>query len=693
MAVLQQIREKTILVLFIIGIGMFAFLFTGSDQASVLPSSDENNVGSIYGEEVSPNEFRDVLDQVSQQYPDATQNQQNNSAWNRIIQERIIASVSENIGLNVSGKEIHELETGSINEINRHSVFTSFFTNQETQAFDISLSDNFISDFANQREDYKSYFMQMESGVTKDRYTQKYQSLVEKGMYTTNSEMVNTLNSRIQNATVQYVSVPFSTEAVDVSEEEIIEYYNNNISDFTNDSETRDIEYVTFTVVPSSEDDINVRNELTELSVRFKDSDNDESFSKRHSTDVATSFPYLSPANITDPKFLELISQEVSTVDGPYKLTNGRYRLSKLSEIVERADSVKASHILLTKENFTADSAKTILRDIKKQVKAGADFGQLAVQFSEGPSAIKGGDLGWFGEGSMVPEFNEVCFSSKKGNLKIVTTQFGVHLIQINDVSKLSSKYKIVFLDKEVVASSETKDAYYTQADNFINSVNKKSADTTFKAFAEINNQLVREDINIDNMKFNVSALENSREIIKWMYNENTNVADVSNSIYTCGNNYVVVCLSAIHEQGPKSLEEVRDFVSLLVTKDKQYDLISSKIQDSSLESVATSFGIDVKTVSAVNFANPNVNELGNEFAFVGVVNSTDIASTSSVFKGSNSAFIISVISKSENSITEANDSQKKEINTSNVNGVFYNAVMTLLKENANVVDSRIRFY
>jgi peptidyl-prolyl cis-trans isomerase D len=650
-------------------------------------------VGSIYGEEVSPNEFRDVLNQVSQQNPDANQNQQNNSAWNRIIQERIIASVSKNIGLNVTEKEIYELETGSINEINRHSVFTSFFTNQETQAFDISLSDNFISDFANQREDYKSYFMQMESGVTKDRYTQKYQSLVEKGMYTTNSEMINTLNSRIQNATVQYVSVPFSTEAVDVSEEEIIEYYNNNISDFTNDSETRDIEYVTFTVVPSSEDDINVRNELTELSVRFKDSDNDESFSKRHSTDVATSFPYLSPANITDPKFLELISQEVSTVDGPYKLTNGRYRLSKLSEIVERADSVKASHILLTKENFTADSAKTILRDIKNQVKAGADFGQLAVQFSEGPSAIKGGDLGWFGEGSMVPEFNEVCFSSKKGNLKIVTTQFGVHLIQINDVSKLSSKYKIVFLDKEVVASSETKDAYYTQADNFINSVNKKSADTTFKAFAEINNQLVREDINIDNMKFNVSALENSREIIKWMYNENTNVADVSNSIYTCGNNYVVVCLSAIHEQGPKSLEEVRDFVSLLVTKDKQYDLISSKIQDSSLESVATSFGIDVKTVSAVNFANPNVNELGNEFAFVGVVNSTDIASTSSVFKGSNSAFIISVISKSENSITEANDSQKKEINTSNVNGVFYNAVMTLLKENANVVDSRIRFY
>jgi len=692
MAVLQQIRERTVLVLFIIGIGMFAFLFTGSDQASVLPSSDENNVGSIYGEEVSPNEFRDVLNQVFKTNPDLTQNQQNNSAWNSIINERIIASVTENIGLNVTRKEVYELETGTINDNNISAIFSG--AGKE-------IVDNMITEWGNLPDAQKADFLFFEKQAIKNRITQKYQSLIEKGMYITNSEMVNTLNSRIQNATVRYVSVPFSTESVEVSEEEIIEYYNNNISDFQNDLETRNVEYVTFTVVPSSEDDINLRNELTELSVRFKDSDNDESFSKRHSTDVATSFPYLSPSNITDPKFSELISQEVGTVDGPYKLTNGRYRLSKLSEIVERPDSIKASHILIRyAENFSQDSAYTILKEYRRLVRDGSDFGELALQFSEDrPSALMGGvvegpghENGWLVEGETQPTFNDTCFSSKVGDMKLATTQYGFHLIQITAVSKLSSKYKIVYLDKEVVASSETKDAYYTQAGNFINSVNKKSADTTFKSFAEINNQLVREDINIDNMKFNVSALENSREIIKWMYNENTNVADVSNSIYTCGNNYVVVCLSAIHEQGPKSLEEVRDFVSLLVTKDKQYNLISSKIQDSSLESVATSFGIDVKTVSAVNFANPNVNELGNEFAFVGVVNSTDIASTSSVFKGSNSAFIISVVSKSENTITEANDNQKKEINTSNVDGV-YNAVMTLLKENANVVDSRIRFY
>ena len=69
---------------------------------------------------------------------------------------------------------------------------------------------------------------------------------------------------------------------------------------------------------------------------------------------------------------------DLGSVIGPYKLTNGRYRLSKLSEIVDRSDSVEARHILLTSENYSLDLAKTILRDIKKQVKSGTDFGQLA---------------------------------------------------------------------------------------------------------------------------------------------------------------------------------------------------------------------------------------------------------------------------------------------------------------------------
>ena len=121
--------------------------------------------------------------------------------------------------------------------------------------------------------------------------------------------------------------------------------------------------------------------ELNNLSLQFKDSENDELFVSRYTSQLIEIFPYLKKEDVTDPKFSELIEMDLGSVIGPYKLTNGRYRLSKLSEIVDRSILLKLRHILLTSENYTVDSVKTILRDIKKQVKSGTDFGQLSTIF------------------------------------------------------------------------------------------------------------------------------------------------------------------------------------------------------------------------------------------------------------------------------------------------------------------------
>ena len=706
MAVLEKIREKTVVVLLVIGLGMFGFLFMDTDLSSILSgnSQEQNTVGSIYGQEISPNDFSTILDQVSNQYSDASQEQQNNTAWDRLVQTTVIEDISEKIGLDVSPKEIYELETGSINEINRHSAFTQFFTNQESNTFDNTLADNFISDLVNNGGQYAQFytpFLQMEDGVIKDRLIQKYQSLIEKGMYSTTSENITVLNTRGQNATVQYVSVPYSTQDdIEVSDEEIENYYNENISLFQNEKETRNVEYVTFTVVPSSDDDINVKAEMSELAVKFSESEDDVNFANRH-TYTKNPFPYMVASDINDPKFSELILSDIGTVNGPYKLTNGQYRIAKLSEIVKRSDSVQASHILLTKENYTSDSAETILKDIRKQVKSGTQFAVLANQLSEDKGTSKiGGELGWFTEGKMVPEFNDACFSSEIGDMKIVSTQFGVHLIQITDVSKKSDKYKVVYFDKEVIASAETKDNYYAKANEFINQLNNIPSDSTFKSFAENKNLLVREDVNIDNMKFNITALEDSREIVKWMFGwknqayTERKVGDISNEIYTCGDNYVVVSLSSITLEGNKELELLRDIISQKIQKEKKFDLISSKISDgSTLESVATLYSVDVKTVEEVNFDNPNVNGLGVEQNFVGVVNALPNGSISAVIEGNNSAIILKVISKTEPNITEVTETQKKEFSNSNFTGVFYNSVMKILQDNAEVTDNRVRFY
>lgn len=696
MAVLGKIRDRGLLLVIVVGGALLAFILTEFINSRTSGVREEGNIGSIYDEEIKPNEFSEALTLIknTQQYQNYQEGQQITIAWDKLTQDRIIDFSSDKIGLNVCNKEVYEFETGNININNVSPHFSNIFVNQDTRQFDRNLVDDWLNNFDNLNAEQRSFFLNVENEAIKTRYTQKYQNLIEKGIYTTNQEATKIVNVRLQNTNVSYVSIPFSSiEDFEINEEEIQEYYNNNIENFQNEKETRNLEYVTFTVVPSSEDDINVREELTTLSLQFKDSDNDELFASRYTSELIEIFPYLKKEDVTDPKFSELIQMDLGSVIGPYKLTNGRYRLSKLSEIVDRSDSVEASHILLTSENYTIDSAKTILRDIKKQVKSGIDFGQLASQYSEDKgSAIKGGDLGWFQEGQMVTEFNDVCFSSKEGDLKIVSTQFGVHLIKITGVSKQITKYKIVHLDKDVLPSSETKDFYYAQANNFITAVNNKPADTSFSSFSEDQNQLVREDVNVDNMKFNVSALENSRDIVKWMFD--ANIGDVSNSIYTCGNNYVVVSLTEINKVGDKDLELVREQIIQKIQLDKKFESIQSKITDgSSLENIAKIFNTDIEVVEGVNFDNINVNGIGNVANFVGAANSIDLNIVSSVLRGNNSAYVLSVNNRNELSDTQANSNQRLEIQNSNSSGSFFNAAMKVLKDHANIVDERVRYY
>jgi peptidyl-prolyl cis-trans isomerase C len=85
-----------------------------------------------------------------------------------------------------------------------------------------------------------------------------------------------------------------------------------------------------------------------------------------------------------------------------------------------------ARHILMN----TAEKCE----DIKRKIEAGADFGEMAKEFSLCPSRRQGGDLGEFSPGQMVKEFNDVVFNDEIGKVHgPVQTQFGYHLIEITN--------------------------------------------------------------------------------------------------------------------------------------------------------------------------------------------------------------------------------------------------------------------
>jgi len=90
------------------------------------------------------------------------------------------------------------------------------------------------------------------------------------------------------------------------------------------------------------------------------------------------------------------------------------------------AKQVHAAHILVDSEG----KAQELLGKIRK----GEDFGDLAKRFSSCPSKRDGGDLGWFGRGQMVKEFEDAAFNGEKGaTVGPIKTQFGYHLIRVID--------------------------------------------------------------------------------------------------------------------------------------------------------------------------------------------------------------------------------------------------------------------
>ena len=102
------------------------------------------------------------------------------------------------------------------------------------------------------------------------------------------------------------------------------------------------------------------------------------------------------------------------------------------------AEQVRASHILLmyagsarSSATRSKDEASSQIQDLKKQIDGGADFAELAKQHSDCPSGKKGGDLGSFGRGQMVPAFEQTAFSMPVGGTSgVVETEFGYHLIR-----------------------------------------------------------------------------------------------------------------------------------------------------------------------------------------------------------------------------------------------------------------------
>ncbi|MDB4126571.1 SurA N-terminal domain-containing protein [Flavobacteriales bacterium] len=698
MATLGKIRNRSGLLLTVIGVAMLAFIL--GDFMSSLGSGGGGSiyVGEVLGEDVMRQAYEVKVEEGIENWK--SQNQQGvlnqtitaqirSQIWDQYVRDLIMNNEFGKLGIDVSDDEFFELLQG----LNVHPEISKVpaFQDQATGQFDRTKVLGYLKqidqDPTGEARTRWVGFQKYLIGLIK---TSKYNSLVSNAMYVTGEEAKLKFNENSQNITFNYVAIPFSSVAdsmVEPTESELANYYDDNKSDYEQ-AASKDVDFVVYTVIPSQEDDATTKSAITDLKADFTIFEDYDLMARRNSDNTSARFTFTTKEGLADKNWEELFNAEQGTVVGPYQASQGVYRIAKLVIAQNRPDSVESRHILIAPtETMSLDSVNIRIEAIKAQIQSGTDFGDLAQKNSDDKgSAIKGGDLGWFSEGAMVDEFNEACFTSKRGDLSVVTSQFGVHLIEVTKTSRAVRKVKIAFIDRNVEPSTETYNTYYSQAAQFAGKILNEGI--AFDSLVAQQNLVKRSDSKVTADKQSIVGLPNSREMVRWM---STADKETVSEVFQFENSYVVAYLTKEHIKGNVPLEDIKEQISALVVKDKKADYITAAITGDDLAAIATNNGQTVVSAQRANLANLSLQGIGYEPELVGSIFGTAVGSVSSPIAGANAVYVVQVTAKDDAKTTGDFTKQKQEVKkgaAAYANGAAYKVLNT----EADVKDNRSDF-
>ena len=698
MATLGKIRNRSGLLLTVIGVAMLAFIL--GDFMSSLGSGGGGSiyVGEVLGEDVMRQAYEVKVEEGIENWK--SQNQQGvlnqtttaqirSQIWDQYVRDLIMNNEFGKLGIDVSDDEFFELLQG----LNVHPEISKVpaFQDQATGQFDRTKVLGYLKqidqDPTGEARTRWVGFQKYLIGLIK---TSKYNSLVSNAMYVTGEEAKLKFNENSQNITFNYVAIPFSSVAdsmVQPTESELANYYDNNKSDYEQ-AASKDVDFVVYTVIPSQDDDATTKSAITDLKADFTIFEDYDLMARRNSDNTSARFTFTTKEGLADKNWEELFNAEQGTVIGPYQASQGVYRIAKLVIAQNRPDSVESRHILIAPtETMSLDSVNIRIEAIKAQIQSGTDFGDLAQKNSDDKgSAIKGGDLGWFSEGAMVDEFNEACFTSKRGDLSVVTSQFGVHLIEVTKTSKAVRKVKIAFIDRNVEPSTETYNTYYSQAAQFAGKILNEGI--AFDSLVAQQNLVKRSDSKVTADKQSIVGLPNSREMVRWM---NTTDEEAVSEVFQFESSYVVAYLTKEYIKGNVPLEDIKEQISALVVKDKKADYITAAITGDDLDAIAANNGQTVVNAQRANLANLSLQGIGYEPELVGSIFGTAVGSVSSPIAGANAVYVVQVTAKDDAKTTGDFTKQKQEVKkgaAAYANGAAYKVLNT----EADVKDNRSDF-
>ncbi|MFO7938879.1 MAG: SurA N-terminal domain-containing protein [Bacteroidales bacterium] len=700
MATLEKIRNRAgVLVAVVIGLALIAFILGDMlNSGSVFFSSKKMEVADIDGNSISIQEYQREIDKLTEitkyssqrsALDEQTLTRIREQTWQEMVRKYVLEDQYEELGIQISSEEVWDMVQGK----NIHPIIQQLFTNPETGQLNTMAVIRFLKSYEDDPSGQsKQYWLFLEEQMVNQRKFTKYTNLIKKGLFATSLEAKAELtkNSKVVDfdfVTKNYASIADSL--VSINDKEIKNYYAQNEDRFQQ-SASRDIEYVAFEVKPSEEDKQDTKQWIEDIRTEFEESSSPKEFVNINS-DIPYDATYYAPEDVND-NLKEFVDQaKEGDVYGPY-FEDDTYKLAKLADIAYLPDSVKARHVLLQPiRNQTQQQLMAVADSLKNELEAGANFSEVASNYSADEASAKdGGNLGWFRQHEMVSPFGDSTFMARTGEFVLVNTDYGIHIVQVQQKSAAKRKFQIAVLGRELTPSSKTYQETFSRASSFAsNSLTYEEFNENLKD-ATVSKRIAR---NVQEEAKEIQGLGEARALIRNAYEteEGKLIMENRNSIFEIGDRFVIAFVQNVREEGTAPLEQVKSQITVQLRKDKKGEMLAEQMQGSDLNAIAQATGRRVQQASGVTYGAFNIPGLGSEPKVIGAVTALNENQITAPVIGNNGVTVAKVISVTEQNTGNPEMMQQRQQSLYENRASF--SAFNALRESANIEDNRARFF
>lgn len=708
MAILQKIRDRSGLLIAVIGVALLAFILGDLlTSGNTFLRKYQDKAFVVDGDLVSTQEYFDRVSEWEDfqkmisgesSLDESATSQIRDIVYQQMVKERILDSQAKKLGLTVSKEEINDLVHGDV--ISPLLQQLPLFVDPQTGQFDKSTLINFLSTINTDESmlppeqvamvrQYKSIWLFVENLIKYQRLEEKYGSLLSSAVMVNDVEAKTTFDQTQQSADMIYVVQNYYTIAdsvASVTDAEIKKFYNENQNLFKASNPRAKVTYFTKEIVPSDEDFDEVEKATSEVYEKLLTTTNVAAVVSDYS-DAPFVDAYIS-ANLLSPDERSFVqSAEVSDVYGPFR-DGDSFKLYKYLGKTIAPDSVKLRMIGLP-ENMANDSLVTAYIDsLHIVIKEGKDFAEVANELN--PQS-NGGEVGWVREIDLVqagPNVAQDIFSIPTGSVSKIKMPGQQSLIYVEEKTNPVEKYKLAVVNMPVIVSDKTQN----NIDNELNQlVSEPDIRDNFTQLAQEKGYNVIPSQTVGATDHMLAQMQGSRQVINWALNEKEGAIKK----FDLSRNRIVARVDKIIPAGVLPLSEVSDNIRSLLLNDKKAEKIISDLDSknlSTLEEYAAAMDSKIDSVKFVDFNTSNITNLGNEPVLNAYAAYAPLNTIVGPLKGNMGVFVIDVINR-EQVEGEYNAEDQKIAMHSNAIYRLQNQAIEVLKDKMKVVDNRYKFY